>query len=121
MYDDYYYDPEQYPVAKHSRLGIASFLITLGSGMLAFVIVLIAGILEETKPGTLDDDSPLSIGLFLALVGTLGVDLLGLVLGIVGLCLPGRIKVFAILGVVIGILGLVGFVCLMILGMIANA
>lgn len=119
MYEDYYSEPEEYRLPKHSGFGIASFVVVLAAGTLEFVLVVIAGILETTTPGGIDDDSPITILLGVAMIGGLFLDLLGIVLGTVGLCQRQRKKIFAVLGVVIGSLVFVGLLFVIVLGLLA--
>jgi hypothetical protein len=120
MYEDYYTEPQEYRIPKHSGFGIASFVIVLAAGALEFVLVVIAGILETMTPGGMDENSPIAILLGLVMIGGLLVDLLGILLGIVGLCQRDRKKPFAGLGVVTGLLVLVGLVAVIVIGIIAD-
>lgn len=117
MYEDYYPNLVENRFLKHSGFGIASFIIALAVGALEFILLVVAGILESTTPGGIDENSPIAMLLGLAMIGGILVDLLGIIFGIVGLCQRGRKKVFAILGVVIGCLVLVGFLLVMIAGL----
>jgi len=110
-------DAYDHPVLTHSGLGIASFAIALAAGLLEFVLVIIAGILQSTTPGGIDENSPPAILLGLALIGGLMFDLLGIGLGIGGLCDHKRNKLFAIFGVVIGFAVLFGVLFLVALGL----
>ncbi len=117
MYEDYYSEPEEYRISKHSGFGIASFVITLAAGTLEFVLIVIAGILETTTPGGIDEKSPIAMLLGAVLIGGLLINLMGIIFGIVGLCQRDRKKPFAILGVVIGSLVLVGILFVVIVGL----
>lgn len=116
MYEDYYTDPEDYRISKHSGFGIASFILALAAGTLEFILVVIAGILETTTPGGIDEDSPIMMLLGVGMIGGLLLNLLGIILGIVGLCLRRRKKLFAVLGVVIGSLVFVGLLFVIVVG-----
>jgi hypothetical protein len=106
-----------YSVRTHSGLGIVSFVIAIAVGLFEFILVAIAGVLEVTTPGGIDENSPAAILLGLALVGGLLVNVLGIGLGIGGLCQRYRSKLFAVLGVVIGSVVLLGVLLLMIIGL----
>jgi len=106
---------------KHSGLGIASFIMALGMGVLEFVLFIAAGIMETRTPGGIDENSPAAIVLGLALIGGLLLDMLAVGLGIAGLLQPRRKKVFAILGVIIGTMILLGVIGLIGLGMSLQA
>ena len=116
MYEDYYSDPEDYRILKHSGFGIASFVIALAVGTLEFIVFVIAGILETTTPGGIDEDSPILMLLVIVMIGGLLLNLLGIILGIVGLCLRKRKKIFAVLGVVIGSLVFIGLLFVIVIG-----
>lgn len=96
--------------AKHSGPGIASFIITLIS-IFCFVIGLAssitAGVLEEAYTVAANPEEQLGYvvgGLFILLSGVL--CFIGLILGIVGLSVQNRKKIFAILGTVFSGIGL---------------
>jgi hypothetical protein len=109
---------DDYSVRTHSGLGIVSFVIAIAVGLFEFILFAIAGVLETTTPGGIDENSPATILLGLALVGGLLVNVLGIGLGIGGLCQRYRRKLFAVLGVVLGSVALLGVLLLMIIGLI---
>lgn len=117
--DTYDYSDPGYREMSHSGFGIASFVIGLVAGLLAFLLVLVTTVLETAQPGSIDDVTPLTVFLGYSFIGVLVVDLLGLVLGIIGLCQSRRKKVFAALGVVLCCLVLLGSICLMIVSLLA--
>ena len=117
MYEDYYTEREEYRVSKHSGFGIASFVIALVVGVLEFVLIVAAGILESTTPGGIDENSPIAIVLGLVMIGGFLLDLLAIIFGIVGLCQHNRSKIFAILGLVIGCLVVAGCLLLIVAGL----
>src|SRR5437868_3291478 len=121
------YDPESYypgefdrPALKHSGFGIASFIIGLVIGFLDLAIVGVAGVLAATKPGGLDEDSPVAMLLGLCIFALVFINLIGLGLGIAGLCQARRNKTFAFLGIAIGALTLVGMAALTIIGILSD-
>jgi hypothetical protein len=105
---------------KHSRFGIASFCLALVGGTMGSVMVVIAGILETSTPGILDEEGPevMMVGGGFILGGL--VLLLGLGLGIAGLCESRRKKVFAVLGLALNILALLGIGVLVVIGMLMD-
>jgi hypothetical protein len=119
---DHYEAP---PVKKHSGLGIASFS-TWGGMAVLFVILLVVFFAKistaiDFESDTVDSDAVASLiedlpelsVISIAMFGTLVGNLVGLVLGIIGLLQKERKKVFAILGTVFnGIV--IGFVLLII-------
>ena len=78
----------KHPVTRYSGFGIASFVIAIVAGLLEFVLVAAAGVLEATTPGGIDENSPVAVLLGLALIRGLLVDILGIGLGIASLCQP---------------------------------
>jgi hypothetical protein len=99
---------------KHSGLGIASFIIALLSGIFDFLVVVVAGLLAAGDV-PMDETSPAAIIVGLVIMAAAGVTFIGLGLGIVGVALPNRNKLFAWLGLVFNamvLLALVGLMCL---------
>jgi hypothetical protein len=78
-------------------------------GLGELVLVVIAGVMESSNPGGMDDKDPKVAVLGLLLLGGLFLALVGAILGVVGLFDPNRKKLFAILGLIFNglILGLV--------------
>lgn len=116
LFDDDYEPPE----AKHSGFGIASFAIAIAAALLEFVLVATAGVLEASTKGGIDENSPLAILLGLAVIGGLLVALVGIGLGIAGLCQSRRKRVFAVLGMIMNPVVLFGVLGVMVLGLIAG-
>lgn len=102
---------------RHSGLGIASFIISIVSGMLIFIVIVIAGVMEVSTPGGIDENSAgaVMVGLFLILF--VGTALVALGLGIAGLLQKQRKKIFSILGTVFSSVTLVGTTFIMALGL----
>jgi len=100
---------------KHSGLGIASFVTSLTTGVVMFVLIVIAGIMA-TAPGGFDETSPLAILLGMAIITLMLISLISIGLGIGGWLQKDRKSIFAILGVVIGTLTVAGTGILMIIG-----
>jgi hypothetical protein len=121
-YDNYYqaqtqFQDASYPELQHSGLGIGSFVIALLCGFGEFAMVMAAGFLEATTPGGLDGTSPAAILLGLGLFGGLFLAFVGIVLGVAGLVMSNRKKVFALLGMVFNAMVILGVVGLMVIGM----
>jgi hypothetical protein len=104
---------------KHSGLGIASFAIGLSVGVFECALVLVAGMIEVSTPGGIDEDSPATMLLGLAILACLAIAMLGIGLGVAGL-LQRRSKLFAALGVAIGLLVVLGVAGLMVVGLMAQ-
>lgn len=101
---------------KHTGVGIASFILSLISGFMLFVLVVIAGVMESSSPDGLDEESTEAIVVGLGLIGFMFGSFLAFVLGIVGLCQGQRKKLFAILGMLLGGMTLFGVLGLMVIG-----
>jgi MFS family permease len=106
----------------HSALGIASFIIAIFSVlMIVAMFVIIIGMMGDRQQMPKPDRNDPNV----AIVGIFGcggcaLSLIGAILGLVGLLLPDRKKVFAILGFIFNLLvvGFVGF--LVIIGHIGK-
>ena len=108
--------PSASPV-RHSGIGITSFVIALFAGLFMFLLIIMAGILEASSPGGIDEDSMQALTVGLLIFAAMSVDLVALVLGIIGLFQKDRKKLFPILGTVLAGASLVGITSLMILGL----
>ena len=106
---------------KHSGVGIASFVLSLLSGIGLFVLFGVAGYMEAQSPGGMSEDDPTTMLLGVALIaGGLG-QFLAFILGAVGLFQPNRKKIFAILGTIFSLLAILAFGGLMVLGFVMQA
>lgn len=101
---------------KHSGLGISSFIISLGGGVAMFLLFCVAGFMETTTPGGIDEESGVAVVLGLVIFAVIAVHLLGLGLAIGGLTQRDRKKVFSVLGLVFNALIVVGTTALIVLG-----
>ncbi len=102
---------------KHSGLGIASFITSIVSGILIFLVIVIAGVMEASTPGGIDEESAGAVMVGLFLFAFLGAALVALGLGIGGLLQKERKKIFAILGTVFSAVSFVGTIFIIILGL----
>jgi hypothetical protein len=102
---------------KHSGLGIASFITSIVSGILIFLLIVIAGVMEASSPGGLDEESAGAVVVGLFLFAFLGASLVALGLGIGGLIQKERKNIFAILGTVFAAVSIVGTTFIMVLGL----
>ena len=100
----------------HSGMGIAAF-ITAGCGaVLMLGLVVIAGIIETTTPGGMEETSMSAILVGLGLMLTALMQLLAFGLGVAGALQADRRRVFAVLGLVFSIGSMLGVVLLMVIG-----
>lgn len=107
----------QSPERRHSGVGIASFITSVISGLAIFGLVVAAGVLEETTPGGVDEESVAAIVLGLFLLAFCFTSFIALGLGIGGCFHKNRKKVFAVLGTLFSALTLIGIVSIIALGM----
>jgi hypothetical protein len=103
----------------HSGLGIASFALSIFLGLVVFLLIVVAGVLEATNPG-MSNNSPAVMLLGLAFIAALLGDVAALILGAAGLFQENRKKVFALLGVIFSGLLLLGSLFLILLGMLVS-
>ena len=101
---------------KHSGLGIASFITSIVSGFFIFLVIVIAGVMETSTPGGMDEESAGAVMVGLFLFAFLGTSLVALGLGIGGLIQKERKKIFAVLGTVFAAATIVVTIFLMMLG-----
>ncbi|MAG67628.1 MULTISPECIES: hypothetical protein [Pseudomonas] len=102
---------------KHSGLGIAATVIGGASTVLIFMLFMVAGVMELSTPGGVDEESTAALLVGLCLILLVGALAVGLGLGIAGLCQRGRNKLFPILGTVFSSLTLIGAILLVLVGM----
>jgi hypothetical protein len=115
-------------VVKQSGLGIASFIIGLLciAGLIISMLTMVSSLTDFiTADGAALDQKQLETRIMenstlilsvLLFLGSLGIGLVGLILGIIGCSLSNRRKVFAIIGTVLNGLVIVGFVGLLLFG-----
>jgi hypothetical protein len=104
---------------KHSGLGITSLVISVLAGVALFVLLVIAGVMETTTPGGIDEESAQAvvIGLFLFL--TMFIQLIAVGFGIAGIVQQQRLKLFGILGLVFSLLALLFSAGMLLLGLVS--
>jgi hypothetical protein len=105
---------------KHSVLGIASLVIVIVAALFVALLIAVAGVIDAKTPGGMDEESPIAIILGITMLGGMGLDLLGLGLGIAGLCQRHGNKAWSIVGVVIGALVLLGFFAIVGVGLLTD-
>jgi hypothetical protein len=115
QYYPQYPQQQQTPQRNHSPLGVASFILSLVSGLILLVAIVAAGAMVTSNP-TLDEESPEMIGLGCAILFFGFLELVALGLGIAGAIQASRSKVFAILGIVFSAVVLLGIAFLMVIG-----
>ena len=101
---------------KHSGFGVASFSISIAVGLLILVVFVIAGILQVSTPGGMDQHSIKNMVIGLSIIGLLLFDIIAAVFGIIGLFQRERKKLFAILGTIFSLLTVILVIALIIFG-----
>lgn len=104
---------------KHSGLGIASFILSLVCGLMIFVLFVVAGVIEVSTPGGMDEESAAAIIIGLLIFLDFFILLVAIGLGIGGLIQKERKRLFAILGLVFSIGILFTTMLLMLIGLTA--
>lgn len=102
---------------KHSALGISSFILSLITGVIIFVLVVIAGAMEASTPGGIDEESAEAVVVGLCIIAALFGCITSFGLGIAGLFQKDRKKIFSVLGVIFSALPFIGTVLLIIIGL----
>lgn len=100
----------------HSGMGIAAFITAVCGAVLMLGLVVIAGIIETTTPGGMEETSMSAILLGLGLMLTALMQLVAFGLGVAGALQADRRRVFAVLGLVFSIGSMLGVVLLMVIG-----
>lgn len=102
---------------QHSGLGIASFILSILSGIFLFLLFLVAGVMHSSTPGGINDESPVAIFVGLFMLAFLFVAFVALGLGIGGLFQNDRKIVFAVLGTVFSACVFLGTIFLLLIGL----
>lgn len=105
---------------KHSGLGIASFIISTVVCALTFILLMVAGAIEVSTPGGMDENSVEAVIIGMLFIGFMLLELLAAGLAIAGLCQKNRLKIFSILGLVFSIFSLVGGLTVLMIGLSAG-
>lgn len=105
------------PAMKHSGIGIASFAMSLGILIVTFILVVIAGVMEASTPGGINEESPAAIMLGLAIIGMVVLNVIAFGLGIGTMFQSDRKKLFGVLGMTFSALTIVGIISLIMFGM----
>jgi DNA-directed RNA polymerase subunit RPC12/RpoP len=102
---------------RPNPLGIASFVTTLIAAAVLFASFAYAAVVGTQARGNIDAHPVALVTVGLGVIGGLMLDLVGVVLGIVALFLPGRGKIFAAIGTAIGGVILLGVLFLIAVGL----
>lgn len=106
---------------KHSGVGVASFVLSLLSGVGLLVLFGVAGYMESQSPAGMSEDDPTTMLLGVALLAAGMAQFLAFILGVVGLFQTKRKKIFAILGTIFSLLAILTFGGLMVVGFVIQS
>ena len=104
----------------HSKLGIASLAISIFTAIGIFILVLIAGVMESSDIGGIDEESAGAIILGLFIFGFSFLDLFALGLGIAGIFQKTRERITAIIGIIISSATLIITISIIGIGLIMS-
>jgi hypothetical protein len=102
---------------KYSGFGIASFITSVASAILVFITMVVAGVLQATTPGGMDNNSETTIIIGLFIIGFLFATLIALGLGVGGLFQRKRKKVFSIFGIIFSSVTLICTILVIVIGL----
>ena len=102
---------------RNSRLGLASLVTSTVSAVLLFLLLVVAGAMETSTPGGMDEESAEAVVIGALLLICSGAQLVALVLGLAGLFQSECKKTFAILGTVFSSLAIVGMIAILAIGL----
>jgi len=100
----------------HSRPGIASFTLSILLFIITFILLGVAGVMEVSTPGGIDETATNTVILGLAIIAVIFIDLVAFVLGICGMVQKERKKIFAGLGTLFSGILLMGTILIIIIG-----
>ena len=109
------------PVVTQSGLGIASFIIAVAVGFGMALLVVYAGVVEASTPGGMNEQSTMAMLIGFGALGGMAAAVLGIVLGIGGLVQRDRKRLFAVLGLVLNGLTIVGVAGLILVGLLVQS
>lgn len=102
---------------KHSGLGIAATVIAVVAGLALVVAFAYAGMLGVEQGGQLSETDPRVMMIGFAAIAAMGLMILGAILGIAGLFVGERKRVFAWVGLLLNILPLLAGIALVVIGL----
>ena len=104
------------PEPRHSGMGIASFVISVITGITTFLIFVYAGMKEMSLPGGVSEHSGVAMMIGFSMILAWMLLFVGMILGAVALFEKNRKKVFAVLGLVFNLGMLVLSALLIVIG-----
>ena len=116
-----YEDFAEVEPARHSGLGVASFILCLAIGLLELGTFVTAGIMGSNNPGGVDEESAAAALIGLTVLAGIFGAVVGVGLGIGGLMQRNRKKIFGILGLIMNGMIVLGVGFLIVVGMLLQA
>ena len=104
---------------KHSGVGIASFTVSIIGSLLMLLLFMIAGAIQLSTPGGVDENSPAAMVIGLMLFLLMFALLVALGLGIGALCQSDRKRLFGVLGTIFSAVSLLLTLILLAVGLVA--
>jgi hypothetical protein len=108
-------------MARHSGIGVASFITSVAVGVLMIGTLIVAGLMALSTSGGMTAKSAGPVMLGLSFVALLFADIVALALGIGGLCQSDCRRTFAVLGTVLSSGTIVLVVSLAVIGNLKGA
>ncbi len=102
---------------QQSGAGLTSVVIAVLMFLAFLFFIAIAAVMDANNNGPMRDDDPRAIVLGLGILGGFGLNITGLVLGIVGCCQPNRSSACGVIGTVLNGLLLFGMLFLICIGL----
>jgi len=114
--------PELPAKPKHSRMGIASFILGLVSVGLILIFVLVAGIIGVIRPGILEDENaPPTLILGVFGMFALMLAILGFGMALASLLIEkNNKKTFSILGLIFSLLTAISMITMIVIGLLSR-
>lgn len=106
---------------RHSGIGISAFVLSLVAGLVLLVTVFIAGYMQATTPGGVDERAASTVLTGLMLMLGILMALIAGGLGLAGTFQKTRRRLFAVLGTVLSAAQLLLVTGLMFIGLLARA
>jgi len=100
----------------HAGLGIASFVLSLGAGLLMVVLIVLVGFADFSSVGGLDEGAPATLLLGLGIFAAGLAEILALALGVAGVLQHDCRTLLAKLGMLMAASTLVGTAALVVVG-----
>ena len=102
---------------RHSKLGIASFSISIAVGVLMLALFVVAGLLNAGRVQR-GGEYPGQMLVGFAMIGLVAADVVAVGLGIAAITRPGTKRIFGLLGLIFSSLTILGGAGLVVIGLV---